>query len=126
LTPEAADYLRHAKLALANAQKAFSGNLFTIAAREAYIAALNAARAIVFEKLTIASKTHSGTRSLLHQLVREGLDIDRDTLDALTDGFKVKTNADYGPYEEIGSAKAEDVLRRAGALVSFINSVLAK
>ncbi len=126
MTPEAADYLRHAKISLATAQKALSGEIFTLAAREAYIAALNAARAIIFEKPTIASKTHSGTRSLLHQLVRDGLNVDRGTLDVLAEGFDVKTSADYGPYEEVGEGKAEDIVRRPETLVSLIGTELSK
>lgn len=126
MTPEAADYLRHSKISLATAQKALSAEIFTIAAREAYIAALNAARAAIFEKRTIASKSHSGTRSLLHQLVRDGLNIDRRTLDVMSEGFDVKTNNDYGPYEDVDADTATDIVRRAEVLISLIEAELAK
>ena len=126
MTPEAADYLRHAKISLATAQKALSGEIFPIAAREAYIATPNAARAIVFERLAIASKTHSGTRSLLHQLVREGLNIDRRTLDVMSDGSDIKTSSDYGPYEDVQSDQAEDIVRRAQAFLSVIETEFTK
>jgi uncharacterized protein (UPF0332 family) len=125
LTPEAEGYLRHGKISPATAKKALTAEVFTLAAREAYIAALNAARAIVFERMTIASKTHAGTRSLLHQLVRDGLNIDRRTLDVLADGFDVKTHADYGPHKEVAKDEAEDMVRRAEALVSLIETELA-
>ena len=126
MTPEAADYLRHSKLALEDAKTALGAGIFRLAARESYIAALNAARAIVFEKRTIASKTHSGTHSLFHQLVKDGIKVDRHTLDLLSEGFDVKTNADYGPYEEVEEERAKDFVQRADVLVAIIESELSR
>ena len=124
MTPEAADYLQHNKISLQEAKTALAANIYRMAAREAYIAALNAARAIVFEKKTIASKSHSGTRSLVHELVRDGLKIDRDVLDILSKGFKLKTIADYGPHEDVGEATATDFVGRAERFVEQIESEL--
>lgn len=125
MSPEAADYLRHAKLALSDAQSALKASIYRLAAREAYIAALNAARAIIFEKLTIASKSHSGTHSLFHQLVQNGLVMDRYTLEILAKGFDAKNNADYGPYEDVSEAKAQDFVGRADLFVAQVEAELA-
>ena len=126
MTPEAADYLQHSRRSLTDAQKALAAGIYVPAAREAYIAALNAARAIIFEKLTIASKTHTGTHALLHRLVHDGLKVDRRTLDILSKGFEVKTKADYGPYEELGEEEARGLVLLAETLFAQVESELGK
>jgi uncharacterized protein (UPF0332 family) len=126
LTPEAADYLSQGKISLSDAQAALDAGLYRLAARESYIAALNAARAIIFERRTIASKSHSGTHALLHQMVHEGLAVDRASVEFLSDGFKIKNASDYGPYEPVDAAKAKDAVGRAARLVDRIEALLSE
>jgi uncharacterized protein (UPF0332 family) len=118
--PEAADYLVHAIKSMDDARGALAAGLARLAAREAYVSSLNAAR----EKLNKASKTHSGTRGLVHQLVREGLAVDQDALEVLSEGFNVKTHADYGPYQEVGEAQASELVRRAERFLTQIQAAL--
>lgn len=60
---------------------------FTNAARNAYLAALNAARAVIFDRTSMAPKAHSGTRSKFHDLIREGLLFETRLAKFLSDGF---------------------------------------
>ena len=120
MTPEAADYLRTSHVILADAQKAATLGMERVAVRDSYLADLNAARALIFERLTIAAKSHSGTISLFGQLLRDGLAFDPDLAGALTEGFDKKSKVDYGPYSSAEFELAEHAVERA---VSFIAAV---
>lgn len=65
MSPETVNYLEVAQIQLLQAQRALNADLYEFAARKSYLAALSAARAIVFEKSGKATKTHSGPRSEL-------------------------------------------------------------
>jgi len=117
--------MRLSRISLADARIALGAGLFRMAGREAYIAALNAARAIIFERMTVAPKQHSTTKRYVHELVhKQQLDIDRDTLDILREGFDVKVSADYGPYMEVPELKAEALVQRAELFVERIGKAL--
>jgi uncharacterized protein (UPF0332 family) len=103
-----------AKAALERAKRNFLAEIYEDAARNAYLATLNAARAIVFEKAGMAPKTHSGTRAKLHDLIREGMPFDRELAKFLSDGFDAKQGIDYGPdLVMVSRTQAEDYLHRA-------------
>ncbi|MBV9979012.1 HEPN domain-containing protein [Bradyrhizobium sp.] len=79
------------------AKRSFGAAIYENAARDAYTAALNAARAVVFDKSGIAPKTHSGTRSKFHDLLHGGLAFDANLAKFLSEGFDTKQGIDYGP-----------------------------
>ena len=58
--------------------------------------------------------------------MKDGIKVDRHTLDLLSEGFDVKTNADYGPYEEVEEERAKDFVQRADVLVAIIESELSR
>lgn len=73
MSPEAINYMTIAEGHLNRAERNFLAEIYEDVARNAYSAALNAARAVIFDKLTIAPKTHSGTRSKFSELVTADL-----------------------------------------------------
>ncbi len=61
MSPEAVDYQSIAEVLLKRAQRALLAEIYEDAARGAYTAVLNAARAIIFEKTGLAVKSHSAS-----------------------------------------------------------------
>jgi HEPN domain-containing protein len=94
VTPESADFLAKAKRTVARAERVLRAGEPVDAARDAYIAALSAARAIIFEKTGKSPKTHNGSRALFLLLISQGLNVPRDVAQFLEDGFALKTRAD--------------------------------
>jgi uncharacterized protein (UPF0332 family) len=126
MSPESTDYLGTAQWSLDEARAILEAGHFEIASREAYAAALNAARAIIYEKTGKVTKTHSGARAQLYKLIREGLPFDRDLADFLARGFEVKLQVDYGPVERISRAEAESFVNVAEAFLAAAKAVLTK
>jgi uncharacterized protein (UPF0332 family) len=96
MSPEAIDYLAITKLSLERAQSTFLSGHYEDAARNAYLAALNATRALIFETTGLAVKSHSGARSKLHELIHDGMPFDGEIARFLQDGFNNKQGVDYG------------------------------
>jgi uncharacterized protein (UPF0332 family) len=118
MSPEAIDYLAISKLSLERAQRAFVAELFEDAARNAYLAALNAARALIYEKTGLAVKSHSGARSKLHDLMHEGLPFDGKIAKFLQEGFDTKQGVDYGDGPLfVDQATAQSYVARAKAFI---------
>jgi uncharacterized protein (UPF0332 family) len=90
MSPEAIDYMTVAETALTRARRNFAAELYEDTARNAYLAALNAARAIIFDKTMTAPKTHAGARSNFHDLVRQGLQFDSSLTKFLSEGFEME------------------------------------
>lgn len=119
MSPEAVNYLSVAEASLERAQRAFLAEIYEDAARGAYIAALNAARAIIFEKTGLAVKSHSGARAKFHELIHDGLPFDSEVAKFLNDGFNTKQAVDYGDGPLfVDRSTAEDYLARAEAFVA--------
>jgi uncharacterized protein (UPF0332 family) len=124
VSPEAVNYMSIAEATLERAQRNFLAEIYEDAARNAYLAALNAARAIIFDKTTTAPKTHSGARSKLHELVRQGLPLDQELARFLSEGFDMKQNVDYGPESaHVTREEAQDYLDRAAAFIAAAKAV---
>ena len=90
LSPEAADYMALAECPSTRLAES-GGRHPEVSAREAYTAALNAARAVIFHKTGKALKTHSGTRKQMHRLMHEGMRFDSGLAQFLSDGYEVKS-----------------------------------
>ena len=126
MSPESIDYIGTAERILAEAEVFIEEGHNEVAAREAYLAALSAARAIIFEKTGDAPKTHSGTRAMLAKLIHGGLALDGKLLKFLADGFEQKVDADYGPRTPLGDSEAERILETAQAFVAAARRLLGK
>ena len=124
MKPETADALKHAREHLVIARKVFPISAGT-AGKEAYLGALAAARALTFELLNKGPKTHSGVRTLVHHLVRDGLEIDFRLLAIFDQGFDLKVEADYGDPLSIDSSRAQLTIDAADAFVFRIEQILA-
>jgi uncharacterized protein (UPF0332 family) len=109
---------------LAQAARALQTGLPGIAAREAYLAALSAGRGLVFEFRDKGPKTHSGVKSLMHELVQGGIGIDRLLLAIFDDGFELKVEADYGNPLDITDEDANRTIRMAQDLIEQIDRIL--
>ena len=124
MSPEAINYMMMADTALTRGRRAFDAELHEDAARHAYLAALNAARAIVFDKTMTAPKTHSCTRTKFHDLVHEGLPFEPGLAKFLSEGFDTKQSLDYGPEViAVSREQAQDYLNRAAAFVAAAKAV---
>jgi uncharacterized protein (UPF0332 family) len=123
VSPEAVDYLDTAEHALDVARRSLAAEIYETAAREAYIAALNAARAVIFDKTQIAPKSHSGTRTQFFLLVEQGLEFDRELARFLARGFDIKQKLDYGPWIGVDAADAQNYLRQAETFVAAAKAV---
>ena len=99
--------------------------MFDIAGRQAYIASLIAARALIYERTGKTSKTHKGVKVVMHRMVREGLPIDRGLLVALEYGFELKNVADYGESEHISISEAERALQLAADFIVRIEKLIS-
>ncbi len=124
MSPEAVDYMTLAEWSLNEARGILAAGHPEVAAREAYTAALNAARAIIFDKTGKAPKTHSGTRREMHRLIHEGMRFDAGLARFLSDGYEVKSGVDYGPLQAISQSEAEAFVQRATAFLVAARAVI--
>lgn len=124
MSPEAVNYISVAEALLERAQRNFSAEIYEDAARNAYSAALNAARAVIFDKLTIAPKSHSGTRAKFFDLVHQGLPFDAGLAQFLREGFETKQGIDYGPdVVFVSREQAKDYVNRGAEFVAAAKAV---
>jgi uncharacterized protein (UPF0332 family) len=124
LKPSSARYLDTAERKLADATGIFAAGFYEVAAREAYLAALSAARALIFEMTGKVAKTHTGVRTIFLKLVHEGMPFDRNVADFLAEGFELKTTVDYGDSSEVRPGSAADAISAAGAFVTAVRAAV--
>ena len=127
MTPEARDYLDKAAEDLADAQKILGIGLAKPAARGAYYAAFHAAEALLVARTGRIAKTHSGLRTALAQLLRDGDSDDREMLSFLARAYKYKEVSDYsvGLTTKITLADAETVIDGARKFLESVIEMLA-
>ncbi|MGC9952730.1 MAG: HEPN domain-containing protein [Rhizomicrobium sp.] len=124
MSPEAVNYIGIAEAMLARAHRSFLAEIYEDAARSAYLAMLNAARAIIFDKEGLATKTHSGVRTKMYDMLRGGLVFDKQLVDFLATAFETKQSVDYGPeIVLVDRTQAEDYLNRAAAFLAAAKAV---
>ncbi|MDR3528418.1 MAG: HEPN domain-containing protein [Rhizomicrobium sp.] len=126
MSPECTDYFGIADIILERATRAFMAEIYESAARDAYIAVLNAARAVIFEKCEIAVKTHAGARTKLFELIHTGLPFDAELASFINRGFDTKQGVDYGDGPIfVDRATAESYLESAQAFIAEARRVCA-
>jgi uncharacterized protein (UPF0332 family) len=106
--PEAANYLDKARSCLADGQQIATLPLPHIAAREAYLAAHNAAEAYVFEFTGRPAKTHRGLQATFSRLVKDEPRIDQAHITFLAKAYEFKSIADYGTGPATRAISGED------------------
>lgn len=117
MTPEAGRYLDKAKQSLVHASAILAIELGEDAGRAAYLAALHAAQALIFERTGRVAKTHRGIHGQFLKLVVNEPQVGQELRRFLSEGYKLKATADYEvgpeavvPVEE--AAKAVETARR--------------
>jgi uncharacterized protein (UPF0332 family) len=96
------------------------------AARAAYLAALQAAQALIWERTGKVVKTHRGVRSSFGRLAREEPAIGPNFTEFLANSFKFKQIADYDtdPEAVVASAEAQEAIETATRFVDCIATLL--
>jgi uncharacterized protein (UPF0332 family) len=97
------------------------------AGRLGYMAALHAARPLIFERSGRVVKTHKGVRSGFGQLTKDEPSIDAWLRQFLQDGFELKRKADYfEPGDsEVSLDDAKDAIATATRFVERVAALLA-
>jgi uncharacterized protein (UPF0332 family) len=123
--PESEDFLQIAHMHFRDAADAQRDGRVRLAARAAYSASLNAARAVLFEVTQSAPKTHSGTISKFHELIFKGAlgQVDLSLATGLSDDFDVKQDIDYWKGETVGPDAGVQV-EHARKLIELAESVI--
>jgi uncharacterized protein (UPF0332 family) len=111
---------------LAKAGVMLTAELTDEAGRAAYLAAFHAAQAFIFERTGRTTRTHQGVRSQFGQATRDDARIDVTLRRFLTDGYDMKSLADYaiGPDAVVPRAEAVQAIETATRFVACIAVVL--
>lgn len=124
MNAEAARLFQFAEHKLAEAEKILQIDIFEAAGRDAYFAALAAARAVIANAGIKTPKTHDGTRTVFAKMIHDGLAFDHQLGKFLADGYEIKSAADYGEGAPVGREDAEEALRTAHQFLSAIRKIL--
>jgi uncharacterized protein (UPF0332 family) len=126
LTSDAAKLLDKARDLLARGQAMAAIGLYQDAGRNAYLAAFNAARALVMERTGRVGKTHRGVDATFQSLVRDAELPEPPQRGFLTRAFRLKSVADYetGPEAEIPPERVVAVLAEATRFLATIEALL--
>ena len=124
MKPETQHLLEASAREVVKARKMLSVDEPESGARDAYHAALFAARALIFELRNIAPKTHSGTVSLFAETaIKSGL-IESRYSGTLTHGLNIRTDVDYAPLPQVTREQAIGYVYVAIDFVQAIRNVL--
>ncbi len=96
-----------------------------VAAREAYLAAFQAAQALIYERTGRVSKTHRGVRAQFSLLTRDEPQISHDHVVFLAHGYEIKSWADYGSGRRLFHSSPSEALEAAGRFIEAVQSLLA-
>jgi uncharacterized protein (UPF0332 family) len=124
--PIAADLLAKARHKLGVARQILDASVPEIAAREAYLAAFSAARALIFETTDKAPKTHAGVRVEFARIAGTDAALGPDLLRFLVRAYDFKQIADYETTGASTSApEASATIDQAEAFVVRVERKLA-
>lgn len=126
MTPEAQSYLDKARQSLAHARAILEIELGDEAGRTAYLAALHAAQALIFERTGRVAKTHRGVHGQFLRLVAGEPRVDAELRRFLSEGYKLKATADYevGPEAVVPLEEAAAAIQRAARFVETVSELL--
>jgi uncharacterized protein (UPF0332 family)/predicted nucleotidyltransferase len=126
MQPETTTEWHRAERALTDARRLTTYGDWPIASREAYTAALHAARAVVFESKGALPKTHDGTADLFFLAVRNMRAFNPDVSAILGRGLKLKLIVDYGDRDEVGEEDGRAALDLAERFMAMCQRLLAE
>jgi uncharacterized protein (UPF0332 family) len=93
VTPEAQEHLDKARQCLAHAKTILAAGIGEDAGRNAYLAGLHAAKAVIFERTRKVAKTHRGVRTLFSELAKADATLSQFTA-FLAEAYVLKSVAD--------------------------------
>ena len=126
MRPEAQSYLDKARQSLAHARAILEIELGDDAGRAAYLAALHAAQALIFERTGRVTKTHRGVHGQFLRLVAGDPRVDPELRRFLSEGYKLKATADYevGPEAVVPLEEAAAAFDTARRFVETVSEML--
>jgi uncharacterized protein (UPF0332 family)/predicted nucleotidyltransferase len=123
MKPETKNLLAKAETRLERAKKILNAEVEDSAARDAYIAALYAARALIFDERNVAPTTHEGSKALFHDIaVRTGR-LPGDLHSVLEDGYAIKFIVDYST-DNVAPKNPAAFVGRAERFVSAVKKLI--
>ena len=126
MRPETDRYLDKARQSIAHARAILEIGLGEDAGRAAYLAALHAAQAVIFERTGHVAKTHRGVHGQFLRLVADDPPIDAQLRNFLSEGYKLKASADYevGPEAVVPLEEAAAAIETAARFVKTVAELL--
>ncbi len=124
MSPEAGLHLAKARQDLAKATATLGIGLADEAGRLAYLAAFHAAQAFIFERTGRTPMTHHGVRSRFGALARAEPGVDIALRRFLTDGYDLKSIADYA-IDPDAVITRDDAAAAIAAATQFVASIEA-
>jgi uncharacterized protein (UPF0332 family) len=126
MKPQTGAYLDKARELLQQADTVMSVGLNEAAARTAYMAALHAARALIFENTDEITSSHQRVQSQFWMLAKEEPRIDHELRAFLSRAYKFKQIADYdtGPAAHITPETARDAVATARRFVDCVAALI--
>ena len=128
MKPESQAYLDKARQALAHARAILAIDLGEDAGRAAYLAALHAAQALIFQRTGRVAKTHRGVHGQFLRLVAEETRVDIGLRRFLSEGYRLKAIADYevGPEAIVPLQEAASAIEIAARFVASVVELLER
>jgi uncharacterized protein (UPF0332 family) len=124
--PEAADYLRKARVDLDEADKIAAIGLANVAGRSAYYAAFHTAEALIMERTGKVAVSHKGVRVEFARLAKDDPAL-REFTAFLARAYDLKTLADYSvsPQVQVSTADAQEAIATAARFLACVTDLLA-
>lgn len=128
MRPETQSYLDKARQSLAHARAILEIELGDDSGRAAYLAALHAAQALIFERTGRVARTHRGVHGQFLKLVAGEARIDAQLRRFLSEGYKLKAIADYevGPEAVVPLQEAVTAVGTAARFVETVAELLER
>jgi uncharacterized protein (UPF0332 family) len=129
VTPEAAEHLARAREYLGKIRFLLDVAHFNDdAGRSAYLAALHAAQALIFERTGKVASSHGGINSQFNLVTRDDPRVDTELRRFLPFAYDLKALADYeaGPGSVIPTERVEAALVTATRFIDVVAELLAK
>jgi len=124
--PETRAYLGKARQLLEHAHAILAIGLGDDSGRDAYLAALHAAQALIFERTARVAKTHRGVHGQFIRLVAEEPAVDAELREFLSEGYKLKATADYEVGASVPLDTAADAVATASRFVETVSGLLQR
>jgi uncharacterized protein (UPF0332 family) len=124
--PQSAAYLEKSRGLLDHADTMLRVNLNEDAGRTAYLAAMHAAQALIFESTGKITKTHGGVQRQFARLVKDDSRVDIELRAFLPHAYNLKAIADYetGPSSQVSPETAREAIATARRFVECVATLV--